>query len=282
MNCSRLCVKAALTGIFCLIAFALPGIAGAAPVSVTMSFDSFSGTVGSSFQFVTYFDSGSGAMILCPDTGCQTGVGTTKFQLGGGSQVEFWSSEFGVDATHNVISFASSGVNDAVLGQEFLLGKLTYTNGIWFADPEFGVTFSSTSSDVAFDKKSWTDTIHLSITPNLTTNTPDQNADFIYLTGLPKLGSVRVYELGESKEGNSVTVDLYGRISSLDLTRFANATGGGFLDSSIELEPTPPASVPAPATFVLVSIGLAGLGLLRRLSRWETSAARLSRCSDTR
>src|SRR5262245_37207234 len=187
MNCSRSCFKAALAGIFCLIAFAARGIAEATPVSVTMSFNSFSGRVGSDFQFVTYLDNGSGSMTLCPDSGCDTGVGTTKVQLGGGSQVEFWNSDFGVDATHNFISFVSSGVKDVVLGQEFLLGELTYTNGIWFTDPEFGVTFSSKSSDVAFDKKSWNDAIHLSITPNLTTNTPDQNADFIYLTGLPTL-----------------------------------------------------------------------------------------------
>lgn len=253
-----------MTSIFCVAVSALSASAEAAPVTVQMSFDSFSGQVGSDGQFVTYLDNGSGPEILCPDAGCDTGIGPASVSLGGGNQVEFWNSSFGVDATHNFISFVSSGMNEVELGDKFLVGTITYTNGIWFTDPEFAVTFSASSSDPGF-VQSFSSTVHLTITTNQTTNTASQNADFIYLTGLPSLGSVRAYELN-SGLGNTVTAELYAKISSLDLIEFANATGGGFLDPGIALQPTPPTEVPEPATLALLSLGLAGLRQIRRRS----------------
>ena len=217
-----------MTSIFCVAVSALSASAEAAPVTVRMSFDSFSGQVGSDGQLVTYLDNGSGPIILCPATGCGTGIGLASVALDGGNQVEFWNSSFGVDATHNFISFVSSGVNEVELGNKFLLGTITYTNGIWFTDPEFAVTFSASSTDPGF-VQSWSSTVHLTITTNQTTNTASQNADFIYLTGLPSLGSVRAYELN-SASGKHRDRGAYGKISSLDLIGFANATGGGFLD----------------------------------------------------
>ena len=164
--------KSLLTSeILCVAVFVLSASAEASPVIVRMSVNSFFGQVGSDGQFVTYLDNGSGPEILCPDAGCDTGIGPALVSLGGGNQVEFWNSSFGVDATHNLISFVPSGVNDVDLGKEFLLGTITYTNGIWFTDPEFAVTFSASSTDLGF-VQSWSSTVHLSITPNL----PHQHA----------------------------------------------------------------------------------------------------------
>jgi hypothetical protein len=250
---------AGISAILCVVAVAMSGSAEATPVSVQLAFNSFTGVVGSDGQLVTYLDQGSGPEILCPNAGCGTGIGVKSMQLAGSNQVEFWNSSFGVDAAHNAIQFVSSGVQNVSLGQEFLLGTISYTNGIWFTDPEFSVTFTSSSTDRRFNNQSWHDTIHLGITPNLSSNTPAQNADFIYLTALPKLGSVRAFELGGSPSGNTVTAALLGEINSLDLTRFANASGGGFLDPGIGLQP-----IPEPGTFALVATALAGLGWLKR------------------
>jgi hypothetical protein len=180
------------------------------------------------------------------------------------SQIEFWISVLGTDLTHNAISLSSSGTQNVLLGEQFLFGSITFTNGVWFSDPEFTVRFTSSSPVAAFDDQVWFDTIHLSITPNSATNTAQENADFIYLKNLPALGSIRAYELEDSPTGgNTVTVDVYGSINSLDLERFANARGGGFLDPGIALSPTP-SVVPEPATLALFGIALAGLAFRSR------------------
>jgi MYXO-CTERM domain-containing protein len=97
------------------------------------------------------------------------------------------------------------------------------------------------------------DTLRLTITPNQVTHTPGQNADFVWFENASGLGSIRAYELEDSPNGsNTVTLELHGRISSLDPTAFANATGGGFIHPSVEPIPEP-----------------AGLALLGLLAAWS-------------
>jgi hypothetical protein len=226
-----------------------------------MAFTNFSGVVGGGVQFDTFFNQGSGPMLVCPTSGCTTIIGSLDTPLLGTSQFEFWDVDaFSGEGRHNLIRFDSSGSHDVSRGQSFLMGSLTLSNGIWFTAPDISVTFRSSSSDPAFDGFVWTDTIRMSITPNDFVNkTPEQNADFIYLLNRPDLGSVRAYEANDSPTGsNSVTVDLYGAINSIDLQRFANARGAGFIDSSVALEPTISA-VTEPTTMAFLGTGLAGL-----------------------
>jgi hypothetical protein len=80
----------------------------------------------------------------------------------------------------------------------------------------------------------------MALTPNSTSNTPEQNADVYHLcipTGCdPPAGSplflnqMQVYELADSPTGGNVgTADLYGQIGSLDLTGLSNPQGALFL-----------------------------------------------------
>jgi len=256
-----------------LLSLLLAGAAPAATVQVVANIQSFSGVVGSDAQFSTFFDQhdGRGPLAICPDGGCGTGIGVAtidsttpedpalgKFDLGT-ADLEFWNTNFGQSATHNRIRFTAAPAANVALGQDFLMGTLSFTNGTWFTDPDFELVFVSSSSDAAFDGFVWTGALHLSITPNSTANTPVQNADFLWFTNSTTLGSVRAYEISDSPTGdNTVIVDIYGHINSLDLTRFDNATGGGFLDPSVGLLPEPSA---------LVLLGGGALALMWRRHR---------------
>ena len=56
-----------------------------------------------------------------------------------------------VDFNNNMLQFVTADYSEYDIGEEFLLGTLTFTNGVWFVDPE-GAAFSFTitaSSNVA-------------------------------------------------------------------------------------------------------------------------------------
>jgi hypothetical protein len=72
------------------------------------------------------------------------------------------------------------------------------------------------------------------LTPNSTSNTPQQNADTYTLLNATgdtlNLNHMQVYELADSPTGSNMgTADLYGQIGSLDLTALSNPEGGLFL-----------------------------------------------------
>lgn len=72
---------------------------------------------------------------------------------------------------------------------------------------------------------------------------------------VPRSSGARAYELFDSPTGgNTVTWELGGRISSLDVTGFANATGGGFLHPTV---------LPIPEPGVAVLLATAAIALAR-------------------
>jgi hypothetical protein len=252
------------------------GGAQAALVSVSMELNMFTGNVGSDTQFTTYFALGYGPEVVCPTAGCGTGVGTLRTPLLGTDYFEFWEHDRGfapvplppdlAERTHNLIRFVSSGEKDVAIGEPFVLGSLTFSNGIWFSAPTMTVTFRSSSSDPLFDDHTWPDVWRFRITNNLPSISPtrDARADYIYLSTAPSFGSIRAYELNDPPGGgNTVTVDIEGAIGSLDLLRFANARGAGFIDPSIDLEPTP-RPVPEPDAWALLIMGMAFVGFVTR------------------
>lgn len=240
-----------------LIALVIPIPAAASLVSVTAAFTSFTGTVGDdNFQFETYID----GIRVCPDAGCGSGIGVLHLALPGINAVEFQNTDFGVFRTFNEIFFSSAPAQDIVLGQSFLLGWLSYENGIWFTDPEFGIELTAHSADPAFDGFVFSDTLHLRITPNSASNTAHQNADFLYFVLDPSLGSLRAFELGDDPSGNRVTTEVWGMINSLHVLELTNATGGGFWDPSVADQPT----VPEPTSLALLLAGACGLAWMGR------------------
>lgn len=241
-----------------LLALALPLPAAAALVTIAAEFTSFAGVVGSDGQFETYINGD----LVCPDAGCGTGIGSLSYALAvAANGISFQNSSFGVLQPVNEIVFTPAAPQNTELGEQFLLGTLSYENGTWFTDPEFGIELTTQSADPALDGLVFSDVLHLSITTNLPTNTPRQNADFLAFVNDPGLGSLRAYELADSPNGsNLVSIDVYGVINSLHVTELANATGGGFFDPSVRLDP----SAPEPTASSLLLAGASGLAWLRR------------------
>mgnify|MGYP000430353627 CR=1 FL=1 len=239
---------------------ALSTAANAAPVSVVGGFTSFSGQVGAGIDFVTRINGN----VICPGGDCSVNIGTASVTFAPPvSSVDFRQIAGGTLSTPNLLTFTPAPAQDVGAGQEFLLGTFTYTNGIWFDSPTFGFSLTSVSSDPALNGHIFSDSVRVTITFNDATNTPQQNADFFSFVGRPDLGSARAYELGDSPTGSNVlSWDVYGKIGSLIPTRFANSGGGGFLDPSVDVQPT---VVPIPAAVWLLGSGLVGLvGIARR------------------
>jgi len=250
---------------------------------------------------------------VCPDAGCAATQGTaTNYSLLFGDEpsnyVTFESFSCPVIAlcsnTPNELDFVPS--NSSILGfnpksqtDEMLLGQITFANGTWTGDASFGITITATdvlAPHNAYTFNGYIDMV-LNTAPAGLTNQAQiaaLNADFIYLANASNqplldpftadgIGSVRAYELNNGiGASNTVTVNLYGTIGSLDPTRFGDLTGGGFLDSSTtdvlsgRVPGTSP--VPEPGTIAMVGTGLlAGVASSRRWRRRsETKTSKVS------
>jgi hypothetical protein len=230
-------------------------LAGAAAVSVAGTFSSFSGPVAyppGSPETAGFGPSFLNAVQVVPDTpSTRAGVGLVSFNFAPGtSAIDFYNT----GETHNLLEFMPAPAQDAVLGQEFLIGTFKLRNGSWFGglgegDSRFAFSVTTASADLALDGHTFSDVLRYRITQFAVGNTPAQNADFFYFDGRPDLGTMSVYERSDSPTGsNQGTIDLYGRIGSLTPTRLGNPGGGAFI-----------AQVPEPESYVML---LAGLGLL--------------------
>lgn len=190
--------------------------------------------------------------FISPDSGI--GYGSMTFAPGTQS-VQFYSTDSSSPEGDNLISFAPK--NDLTLtavGQQFLLGTFSFTNGSFYGGPgyqdhRFGFSLTTHSADPLFDGHVFSDVLALTVTRGLE-GTPEENADFLHFENRPDLGSIRVLE--RQNGSNTGSVDLYGTIGSLIPSRFANPQGGAFLNASV----TPALAVPEPDTAVFVGLGL--------------------------
>jgi len=258
--------------------------------SMSGGFTSFSGNVGGNAdpnyiravglnQITCGAPGCSGFSQICPDAGCASdGPRTAASLLSVGLPTNFLTFQsFGCPPavspicanTPNELDFVPA--TDSILGlnqntgqTEMLLGSLTFTNGIWTGDADFG--FTVTATDIASPHNSYTFTgnidMQLNSAPPGLTN-PAQiayaNADCISLTnqaGQPvstfEDRNFCVYELNNGLGfSNTATVNLYGTIGSLDPLRFGDLTGGGFV---VPVESTPePKSGPLMGTVLIVA-----------------------------
>jgi hypothetical protein len=204
-----------------------------------------------------------------PSFGFETGLGTNRVDWGvpiAGSFTSYLSFQ-GYDRFPGFEQPWFSGGQTVMPGQEFLLGTLAFRNG--------SVTASSSSPNLSVDlnlsvfgSEFYIDNHPLLIQDRLRISivqTPNQgidpvaDADYIYFTDFPSLGSFRVFE------GQSTSIPIYARFGSLEPTRFGDVedpTAGVVLPYVTAVSP-----VPAPPAIALAAVGAAGLGGYRLIRR---------------
>jgi len=147
--------------------------------------------------------------------------------------VEFFKLVNGSTINPNYVHFTPGPAQDVQRGDTFFLGSFSYRNGAWFGlstETRFHITLTTVSTDSSLNGHVLSDDVVLYITPTVTGNAPEQNADFLYFSDFTNLGSVRAYEAFDSPTGtNVVNVGLHGRIGSLIATEWGLASGG-FVD----------------------------------------------------
>jgi hypothetical protein len=230
---------------------------------------------------------------VCPDTGCSTPFGpATNFSITfGGTPTNTLTFEaFGCNPNVPLCANAPNELdfvppsNPSILGTNFLgypemlLGSLTFTNGVWTGDADFGITITATDIAAPHNAYTFDGLIHMTLrTPDPGATDPGlitrEGADCISLAtpaGQPvtnpqthiALGSVCVPEINNPLGlSNTTTFNLYGTIGSLDPTRFDDLAGGGFL--------LPPDGnpVPEPGSLALVLSSIFGATLTIRRRR---------------
>jgi|GEM_PF-1121895 len=273
-------------------AFALVGAvasASAAQVTTTGSFTQL--TMGGFYSAGNTFINGlkvNGQVVdVCGgDPTCASAInnpaGVTA-NLNGLSSVEFgYNSAF----RPNTFSFTANTADVAGVGasNEFKLGTVTFTNGGFYPLAFLDFTLTTQSSDSALNNQTFNGRIRLDTNsgidggPNTTLAEANAGADYFTVESssgstFASLGSVRVYDYNACPPGdpsypscNTGSVDVIGHINSLHLDRFANPTGGAFLNSSTT---SVLSLVPEPETYAMM---LAGLGLISAIARRRRAA----------
>ena len=272
--------------------------------SMTGGFTSFSGVVGgnASPNYIRNFgltppvvDCGavdcSNPLLffnqICPDAGCSTAGGPALADslLAAGDPTNYLTFDSYscpntafCSNTPNELDFVPStgsilGFNQQTGNNEMLLGSLTFTNGIWTGNADFGITITATDVLGPHNAYTFTGNLHMTLNtaaPGLTNphQIAQDNADCISLTnqsGQSVSGfedrNFCAYELNNGLGlSNTTTVNLYGTIGSLDPTRFGDVTGGFITDANGGLI-VPVQATPEPELWPVIS-GLLFIGVV--------------------
>ena len=155
------------------------------------------------------------------------------------------------DLSGNSLSFSSGGFENQQRGETFVAGHLEYSNEENLGGtsvPSVSLTLSSLSENPEFNQSL---EIPISIVTVPNDGDIEANADFIFFTNRPELGSFRVLE------GETTSVEVLAEFNSLDLIGFGEIADSsvGFLSFSV--------SVPEPSTLAFIALSI-GMGLSRR------------------
>ncbi|MBC8087918.1 MAG: PEP-CTERM sorting domain-containing protein [Phycisphaerae bacterium] len=189
-------------------------------------------------------------------------------------------TSFGGPAT--IFDFTGASYSNIGLGTPFLLGSLTFTNGVWLGSgataannvpTELDFEITTTSSLGSAFTKTITGTLTHVVNGNADCTIPSSqliSADWVYLTSSafvagPTSSAFRVLDKTCSPAGSSGigTVELWGAFNSLDLLDFRNPSGGILTPGIGVYVPPSPTVVPEPSTVLLVGAGIMAMALGR-------------------
>lgn len=193
-----------------------------------------------------------------------------------------YASEAAGSSLENIITFTPRSFTNVAVGEDFVLGTLTFQNGGWngggFSASEnvpsrldFTLTTQSASGAAFNQAMSGSVTMVVHSPQNNDRNTlagQEAEADWIYVTdnATPgsNLGAFRVFdECCRPPGAVSVgTVDLIARFNSLDLVGLSNPQGG-FITTSIDPLPAV-APVPEPGAYLMMLAGILLVGAVAR------------------
>ncbi len=212
-----------------------------------------------------------------------------------GRTVEFWSAirtaTIDVDeGMRNILTITGTVTQDVAIDSStsksdlFKLATISFANGSWFSisdslsppyNPGNGPLYPESLFEFRLDAMpvpmigngTLADRHVIYDAIVLESTFGDGTPDYFYIRSNPLLGRLSV------PEGGTGTVDLWGRIGSLELVEFRNPQGDGVT----LLPPIGTPAIPAPPTLWLLGTGLlATTGVLRRRSRSPKTSARTS------
>ncbi|MDA8133867.1 MAG: choice-of-anchor K domain-containing protein [Desulfobacteraceae bacterium] len=251
---------------FASILFSLLWFGLSTATATTFSFNSYTGIIG--FRYLVFDDTdpyyGTINGVEFTESDIDESLGTVTIDWGDDYVVEYFRGQRRFEPPcpeiifgSSVLRFEASENSNYAVGEEFLLGTLTFTNGIWnsFVHGEgsaFSFTITASSESANLYDQVFSGTLMMFTNIN-SADSPEERADWFYIQEKPGLGSVRVFEFSD---GDSTgTVELWGAFGSLDLVELKNPGGGAFLDSSITPDISP---VPEPSTIMLFCFGILG------------------------
>jgi hypothetical protein len=178
---------------------------------------------------------------------------------------QFWVSEFETGST-------AMDLEDVIFNLEASTGTGTLTASIYTNSGNAPSTLVGTIGTISHSSLSVGSFSEKTVTPGTTILLAANTQYWIELTGTSPSTADALWEIGTTDAGTGVSTEFHDRVTSgsVDTTE-ANST---FTNSIPEMEVDLSTTLPEPATFGVVGLSLAGLGILRLRSR-KASAAKL-------